>query len=151
MPAEGEHFCSQMHIYFTIRQMLPTPAVKSSHTPFPAYQPALLPHRPAFPFVAASDAQSSLLISSLVYPPRTAAQLALTSWDFHQLTLCAGCCPNSSLAEGAAAADVAGEKSLRWKPPSPRGHTRPLQTARSALRVWLVVTEHLKGHELPKE
>lgn len=111
MPAEGEHFCSQMHIYFTIRQMLPTPAVKSSHTPFPASQPALLPRpRPAFPFVAASDPHSSVLISSLVYPPRTAAPLALMSWDFHQLTLCAGCCPNSSLAEGAADADVAGEK-----------------------------------------
>lgn len=38
MPAEGEHFCSQIHIYFTIRQTLHIPAVKSSHMPFTASQ-----------------------------------------------------------------------------------------------------------------
>lgn len=69
--------------------------------------------------------------------------LALTGWDFHFRPLALTAHFQKVLPD----ANVAGEniqQDISGSLPAPQGHSRPLQTARSALGVWPVATEGLK-------
>lgn len=90
--------------------MLHSPAVKSSHTPFPASQPCSPVLSQHF-LLWLQEKRAAVLISAAHSPP-SAAQLALTKPGFSSANSVQAAVFNSPVSEDAAVASVAEEKEL---------------------------------------